>query len=236
MRKLFSILREQTRTLKVFESKNKLRGEVYENGVCVMGADFFIKDNDATEHRIIEYFNFKNYYRVPFERKNGKIVLYPVNKQKRIIWTNNDYDEWCDAMRNEITEEEITPEYYYDECSNNLFDEMANLDIEVDGYIVAFANLGLWNGRVNGAKLIGTNVKRIFSSFNDYDTFYCDQFNVKQESMHHDGTNYILFRVAESKEKAERLVNAIAYKGMTEEQFRRSTSSLRKYVAETYGW
>jgi hypothetical protein len=42
--------------------------------------------------------------------------------------------------------------------------------------------------------------------------------------------------VAESKEQAERLVNKIAYNGMTEEEFRRATKSLRPYVAEVYGW
>ena len=236
MRKLISILRTQTRTLKIFESKNKLRGEIYENGALVMAADFFVKDNDATEHRVIEYFNFNNYYRVPFERKNGKIVLYPINKQKRIIWTNNDYEEWCDAMKGEITDEEITPEYYAFCCDNNLDDERANLDVEVDGYIVAFASLGLWNGRVNGAKLVGDNVKDILHSNNDYVTWYCDCHNVRAEMIHHDGTNYIIYRVAKNKEQAERLVDKIAYHGMTEEEFRRATKSLRPYVAEVYGW
>lgn len=236
MRKLISILKEPIRTLKVFESKNKLRGEIYENGALVMAADFFVKDNDATEHRVIEYFNFNNYYRVPFERKNGKIVLYPVNKQKRIIWTNDDYEEWCEAMQSEITDEEITPEYYADSCYINLQDERTNLDIDVDGYIVAFANLGLWNGRVNGAKLVGTNIKNILSSNCDYVTWYCDPYNVKAEMTHHDGTNHILYRVAKNKEQAERLVDKIAYHGMTEEELRRATKSLRYYVARVYGW
>jgi len=236
MRKLISILRTQTRTLKIFESKNKLRGEIYENGALVMAADFFVKDNDATEHRVIEYFNFNNYYRVPFERKNGKIVLYPINKQKRIIWTNNDYEEWCEAMKDEITNEEITPEYYAFCCDNNLDDERINLDVEVDGYIVAFASLGLWNGRVNGAKLVGDNVKDILHSNDDYVTWYCDPYNVKAEMIHHDGTNYVIYRVAKNKEQAERLVDKIAYHGMTEEEFRRATKSLRPYVADVYGW
>jgi hypothetical protein len=46
----------------------------------------------------------------------------------------------------------------------------------------------------------------------------------------------MLYRVAKSKEDAERLVNAIAYGGMTEEQFRKATRSLRPYVANVYGW
>ena len=28
-----------------------------------------------------------------------------INKQKRIIWSNNDYDEWRKAMQGEITDE-----------------------------------------------------------------------------------------------------------------------------------
>ena len=173
---------------------------------------------------------------MPFERKNGKIVLYPINKQRRIIWTNNDYEEWCEAMKDEITDEEITPEYYAFCCDNNLDDERINLDIEVDGYIVAFASLGLWNGRVNGAKLVGTNVRNILHSNDDYVTWYCDPYNVKAEMIHHDGTNYVIYRVARNKEFAEKLVNMIAYNGMTEEQFKRATKSLRPYVAKMYGW
>lgn len=235
MRKLIAILKEPTRTLKIFESKNKLRGEVYTNGALVMSADFYIKDNDATEHRVCEYFNFKNFYRVPFERKNGKIVLYPINKQRRIIFTNNDYDEWCEAMA-EMTDEEITPEYYAFCCETNLGDERCNLDVEVDGYIVAFANLGLWNGRVNAAKIIGTNVKDILYSNCDYVTWYCDVHNVRSEQIHHDGTNYIIYRVAKNKEEAEKLVRLVGYWDMSEEGFRRRTKSLRPYVAKVYGW
>ena len=237
MRKLQSILKSADRTLKVWESKDKLRGEVYDkDGNLTMSADFFFKDGDMDEFRVREYFGFTNYYRVPFERKNGKIILYPINKQKRVIWSNNDYDEWAEAMADEITDEEITPEYYYDCRNNDLDDERANLNIEVDGYIVAFADLGLWYGRVNGGKVVGTNVSQILSTSDDYATWYCDVHNVKCDTIHHDGRNHILYRVADSKEKAERLVNKIAYGDMSEEQFRRATSSLRPYVAKVYGW
>ena len=115
-------------------------------------------------------------------------------------------------------------------------DERTNLDVEVDGYIVAFANLGLWNGRVNGAKLVGYNVKDILYSNDDYVTWFCDHYNVRCDTIHHDGRNHILYRVASSKEQAERLVNKIAYEDMSEEEFRKATKSLRPYVAKVYGW
>ncbi len=242
MRKLISIFRKWQPTpieLRVYECKKKVVGETrdIQTGEIISAADFLEADRDSAEFRVKEYFGFPAICcRVPFERKNGKIVLYPINKQKRIIWTNNDYDEWCEAMQDEITEDEINPETYYGECEINLDAERANLKKEVDGYIIAFANLGLWNGRVNGAKLIGTSVADILSSECDYCTWYCDPFNVKFEGVHHDGTNYALYRVARSKHHAEHLANLIAYHGMTEESFRRATESLRPYIAATYGW
>jgi len=240
MRKLVAILKEPTRTLKIFESKNKLRGEVYKDGALVMSADFYIKDNDATEYRVCEYFNFKNFYRVPFERKNGKIVLYPINKQRRIIWTNDDYDEWLKCMIADMeegeSEEDFDYDRYHEDCSLFLDDERTNLDVEVDGYIVCFASLGLWNGIRNGAKLVGTNVKDILYDNCDFITWYCDVHNVRCDASHHDGTNHYLYRVADTKEKAERLIEKIAFKDMSEEEFRRATKSLRPYVAKVYGW
>jgi len=242
MRKLISIYRNGSNELRLYQCPTKVSAIITpldsRNGVIVFSSEKenveeFIKLGG--EKQMLDKIGF-NGYKVPFERKNGKIVLYPINKQKRIIWTNNDYEEWCEAMKDEITEEEITPEYYSDCCYTDIQDERTNLDIEVDGYIVAFASLGLWNGRANGAKLVGTNVKDILHSYDDYVTWYCDVHNVRAEMIHHDGTNYILYRVAKNKEQAEKLVDKIAYHGMTEEEFRRATKSLRPYVAEVYGW
>lgn len=242
MRRLISVWRvwEGQRELRIFESQNKLRGEVrcFKNNAPLMSADFF--NDEATEYRVKEYFGLNNAYKVPFERRNGKIVLYPINKQRRVIYTNQDYDEWKEAMLLDLEEGEdescLTYERYYQDCEVNLEDERANLAIDVHGYIVAFGSLGLWNGRVNGAKMVGYEVADILSSSNDYVTWYCDVHNVRYEGVHHDGTNYALYRVARSKEHAESLLNRIAYGNMTEEQFRRETKSLRPYIAKVYGF
>ena len=236
MRKLQAIYRKANEEARIFVSNTTFTCEVRNINTKELTAKIVVSSDVDCEEKDLLPKDFGNYYKVPFERKNGKIVLYPVNKQKRVIWSNNDYDEWAEAMADEITDEEITPEYYYDCCSNYLDDERVNLNVEVDGYIVAFASLGLWNGRKQGAKLIGTNVKDILYTNDDYATWFCDPYNVKCETIHHDGRNYILYRVADSKEKAERLVNKIAYGDMSEEQFRRATSSLRPYVAQVYGW
>lgn len=238
MRKLIAIYRRLSdgTELRVYETPNKLKGEVKTLlGEFVSGAEF---EGNKDICRVEEYFDFtiRNSYKVPFERKNGKIVLYPINKWKRVIWSNEEYEEWCDAMKEGITDEEITPEYYYYCCNEEIIDERINLHKDVDGYIVAFASLGLWNGRRNGAKLVGTLVSDILYSDCDYVTWYCDPYNIRCNATHHDGNNSILYRVAKDKEHAERLVNAIAYGNMSEEQFRRATKSLRPYVAKVYGW
>jgi len=155
--------------------------------------------------------------------------------KKRTIWSNNDYEEWGDAMREEITEEEITPEYYAFCREIDLGDERCNLNVEVDGCIIAFASLGLWDGRREGAGIIGTNVKDILNSECDYVTWYCDTYNVRCDAIHHDGTNHYLYRVAESREKAQRILEKFG-RGMIEKKFRRMTKSLRPYIANVYGW
>ena len=160
-----------------------------------------------------------------------------MSKAKRIIWSNNDYDEWLKSMIEDgYDEDELDEERYGEDCSLFLDDERGNLNKEVNGVIVAFASLGLWSGRVNGAKIYGDCIKNILSSNCDFVTWFCDRYNCRCEAIHHDGTNYILYRVAKDMETAKRLVDKVAYGGMTEAQFRKATRSLRPYIANVYGW
>ena len=98
------------------------------------------------------------------------------------------------------------------------------------------APISAFHNYAQGGGIVGTNVKQILRSECDYLDWYCDRHNVRCRASHHDGTNYYLYRVAKNREQAERLINAIAYHGMTEEQFRKATKSLRPYVAKVYGW
>lgn len=239
MRRLVSIYRigDGHKELRIFKSPKKMRGEVrcFTTNEPLMSADFF--DKEASEYRVKEYFGFGNGYKVPFKHQHGKVILYPIDKWQRIIWTNDDYDEWKKAMIEEGEKEDaLSYERYGEDCDIYLGDERTNLDVDVDGWIVAFADLGLWMGRRIGSKVIGNNVADILSSDCEYVTWFCDPYNVRCRATHHDGTNYILYRVAESKEKAEEIARKISYRKMSEEQFRRATKSLRPYVANVYGW
>lgn len=164
--------------------------------------------------------------------------------KERIIWSNLDvdYDEWKEDWKSYLednlrSEEEVGLYEWVDTTLGYyLEDECANLNKEVDGVIVAFADFGLWDGRHNGGGIVGTNVRGILSSECDYCKWYCDRYNVRFEGSHHDGTNYYLYRVAKDMESARALIHKIAYEGMSEKEFMRATKSLRPYVAKVYGW
>ena len=131
---------------------------------------------------------------------------------------------------------EVDIEEWADEVHSWLDDERGNLDVEVSGVIIALASIGTWRGQHNGYKIIGDNVRDILSSECDYNEWYGDGFNIRSTHSHHDGTNYVLYRVAESMEAAERIAEQVYNGGIDEAQFRKKTKSLYPYVAKQYGW
>jgi hypothetical protein len=236
--------RKADRLLKVKKSGNGLRGILYK-----FEWDTSVSPNKC--HLVkMESASFNTTDVEVVKRQFGMIDSKSVTSDNyidvnhRVIWTNDDYDEWERCMLIDYPDEasreeegiEINYERYHEDCDQYLDDERANLDVEVDGWIVAFGVLGLWDGKHNAACTFGNKVKNILKSECDYLDWYCDRYNVRCRASHHDGTNYYLYRVAKDREQAKRLVDAIAYEGMTEEEFRKATRSLRPYVAKVYGW
>jgi hypothetical protein len=240
MGKLIARYRFNNKLLKIYESKNCLRGVVYtykwNNGTYHLekfaAASYLTKD----EQYVKEQMGMANARPVDTDE------LFDANH--RVIWNNNDYDEWEKCMLEDYPDEasreeeniEISYERYMEDRDNDLYDERANLDVPVDGVIVCFADLGLWDGHHQGAKKFGKYVKNILHSNCEFNDWFCDRYNVRCEASHHDGSNSYLYRVARDEEQADRLVQAIAFENMTEEEFRKATRSLRPYVAKVYGW
>ena len=117
-------------------------------------------------------------------------------------------------------------------CSNHI----SNALKEVDGIIVVFGNLGLWNGRRQGYQILGSNIADILKSQCDDAEWYGDGYNIRGRMGHHDGTNYTLYRIAKGRDEAERIADKIYNREIDEEGFRRRTRSLYPYVAAVYGW
>lgn len=143
------------------------------------------------------------------------------------------------AEANGIAENKVPPTWIDDAIMSGLDDEKSNLNIDTGGYILAFVNLGLWDGKHIGYKQIGTNVNDIFNSFYGGDDceWFADKYNVRAVASHHDGRNSVVFRLVETKEQMNRLCEKIWAGQIKDEQtLFRTTKSIRPFVARTYGW
>lgn len=179
-------------------------------------------------------------------------MAYKVNKQHRLLWNSevDIFDEYAlnDAresfIENGYNPEEITDEMLHDRLyewnSMYLDDERANLNIETDGFIIAYCDLGFWYGRETGLMKIGSNVRDIFNRNYSCDIhdFYVDPYNVRYTGHHHDGSHHLLFRMVADEDAAQRMMDKFAANGyeLDEADFRKKTKSIRKFVAKVYGW
>ena len=150
--------------------------------------------------------------------KRGKL---PVDKNK-IIWSNWDDED----------DPELLSEY--------LEDERANLNIKLDGTILVLADLGLWNGRRTGYKVISSgNIKDCLYDDCDYITWYCDQYNFRCVACHHDGINRYLYRVFREgldEYQIEKFLGKLERGKVNDRMLRRYTKSIRPEIAKVYGW
>lgn len=117
-------------------------------------------------------------------------------------------------------------------------DERCNLNKETDGVIVAIADLGLWYGRRIGIRVLKSNINSILDTCYNYDNVkvYADQYNVHAELGHHDGTNYVTFRLANDSDTAERLLSMAQSGELTWDYAMRKTKSIVKDVNKIFGW
>ena len=108
--------------------------------------------------------------------------------KKFTIWNNRniDYNEWKEIYKetaeanewDEDTEnEDNLQSFISEELERNFDDERANLNIPLDGDILVIADLGLWNGRRQGYKILHGNISNIFTTGEDYTECYSDGYN-----------------------------------------------------------
>lgn len=169
--------------------------------------------------------------------------------EKRIIWSNMnlDIDDWRAGYAEYLGMNELDDDpddendiYHWMTKMNDAYldDERYNLNKKVDGRILVIGDIGFWNGRASGYKIINSgNIKDILYSDCDYVEWYGDGYNIRSVEHHHDGTNYCLYRVIREDRNINNLLNAI-YNGeeITSSKLNYYTKSLYKEVANVYGW
>lgn len=164
--------------------------------------------------------------------------------KKQIIWDNYnvDADAWAEDLRQEypdLSNDELE-ELVWDLNNLYLSDERDNLDLTMPAEIIVIADLGTWQGRRDGYKIIKSgNIADCLYSRADFVTWYCDQYNFRAAEYHHDGTNYLLYRALRpelSEDQKDYFLYEV-YRGRANDRMiRRYTTSLRPHIADVYGW
>lgn len=163
---------------------------------------------------------------------NDDPTEYNFDEVKKYMIEEYDYED------ENISDEDVWEHIYNDidfDCENTLY----NLDVDTEGDIIAIANMGLWNGRCLGYKILDkNNLKEILLCGNeDYNHLYYDGFNIYKKAIHHDGTNYIMFREVRPDVNIEKLCDKIYNnEDISNTTLNRYTRSLRRYVKKIYGW
>lgn len=162
---------------------------------------------------------------------------------KRIIWSNcnieiEDQIDFLQEAYPEIKDESEQLELLYDLNNEYLDDERMNLDIQLSNPILVIADLGLWNGRKSGYKIIKSgNIKDILTAYGDYAEWYSDGYNIFGIDHHHDGTNYYEYREIKNPDNIDTLLNKI-YNGKpaSRSMLNYYTRSIFPQVANIFGW
>ena len=144
---------------------------------------------------------------------------------------------------------ELYPGYSDDELydimvksnAENLYDERVNLNIQLSQPIIVIGDLGRWNGRVSGYKMIDSgNIKDCLYSDTDYNEWYVDKYgDLRADAVHHDGTNHYLYRVFKdgvTDTQIENLQDKIYNGKATRADITRVTKRLGDDIAGVYGF
>lgn len=172
-----------------------------------------------------------------------------MKKKEHIIFDNTNvneedyreaFEEYCEMNGYEEGEKDLS-EYVWETIDMYLQDEHSNLNKTINGNILVIADLGFWDGRRSGYKIIHTNnLNAIFNVLGgdyDYFKFYCDRYDVKAELHHHDGTHYLTFReIREGKDITSLTDKLYEQEEITQKEITRYTKSLKPYVKQIYGW
>ncbi len=171
---------------------------------------------------------------------------------RHIIWSNMnlEVDDWRDGYKEylEINELSDDPndennlyEYMVETNEEYLSDERDNLNVCLSQPIIVIGDLGRWNGRVMGYKMIDSgNIKDCLYSDTDYTEWYVDKYgDLRADAVHHDGTNHYLYRVFKdgvTDSQIENLQNKIYNGKATRADITRVTKRLGDDIAGIYGF
>ena len=170
---------------------------------------------------------------------------------RHIIWSNRslDVDDWREDYKefleaNELdddpNDEQALYEWMVETNDDYLSDERVNLNVQLSQPIIVIGDIGRWNGRVMGYKMIDSgNIKDCLYSDTDFTEWYVDRYgDLRADAIHHDGTNHYLYRVFKegvTDSQIERLQDKIYMGKATRADITRVTKRLGDEIGRVYG-
>ena len=168
-----------------------------------------------------------------------------MKEERHVIWSNYhlDYEDWKEDLEAEYPDLSENERLFlmYEINSDYLDDERMNLNVQLSQPILVVGDLGLWNGRRMGYKEIESgNICDCLYGDMEYATWYVDQLgDLRCEAIHHDGTNYYLYRVYKdgATESQIEMLKEKLYRGIaTRADITRVTRRLGDEIAKVYGF
>lgn len=169
----------------------------------------------------------------------------PKKRIKHLIWGDIDLDfkDWEKGLREDypdLPDREL--EHLMYELNNDyLADERLNLNVQLNQTIIRIDDIGRWNGRHNGYGLIQSgNIADCLQTELDSAEWFVDELgDLRCKAIHHDGTNYYLYRAIKSDVSDVQLDNfygKILDGTVTRADITRMTERLGDHIAKVYGW
>lgn len=178
-----------------------------------------------------------------------------MRRKNRVLFNNNlSINEWKEELESykenlrdnqDVSEESINKldiydlpfQYWVEDNLNWLYEDMKEMyDYDLPTKIIVFADLGFWNGRKFGSKVLNYNLNECFAPEEgcDYVKWELNAFDLISTQVHHDGTHYLTYRRLKD-DKYQDLLMRKAYSGeLTKRDIARYTISL-KHTIERMG-
>lgn len=166
-------------------------------------------------------------------------------EDKHIVWSdlNLNYEDWKADLESEYPDktEDERLQLMHEINGEYLSDERMNLNIQLPRSIIVIADLGLWNGRFSGYKMIESgNIRDCLFSDCDYNEWYVDRIgDLRCTAVHHDGRNHYLYRAIKETATDEQIyrLQSLIYDGRaTRTDVTRVTERLGDAIGAVYGW
>lgn len=138
----------------------------------------------------------------------------------------------------------LTDDKIYAECyeQNSMWFSGAESELNVvdsGNILIAIADLGRWNGRCSGYKIINSLACVLYTEC-DYERVFVDSNgDLRKEESHHDGNNSILYRYWKeglTEGQKENFLNKIYNGKVTQRDITRYTRKAGLAIADVYGW